>query len=391
MLDQGTGLQADVVGGADAGSEDGGFAGLDNVAHLAVNEAADDEVAPGLVGKAGVFGVDGAGGLGKKFDFAAEFLFGKEAGFEAVIEVVAAIGRVRRQGWRPGLRGRGSWREALWRGAGLIVWGLVFGQALAGFPGEVQAAEAGVFFLQFLDDAQALTVVLEAAVAAHQLVQHLLAFVAERGMAQIVRQGDGFGQVVVQVERAGDAAGDGGDFDGVGQARAQMVAGAVEEDLGLVFQAAKGARVDDAVAVALVFGAPQRGRFRMNPAARIGAELGVRGQSLAFPFFELFSGTRHVGRAVGSVASSSWTEKPRSSNRRRMASSMRLFGQEAPAVMPTVILPGGSQSRVSISCWRCRSKWRINLSETIMAAFLTKKVGSLASPISARCEVLEEL
>ncbi len=33
-----------------------------------------------------------------------------------------------------------------------------------------------------------------------------------------------------------------------------------------------------------------------------------------------------------------------------MASSIRLFGQEAPAVMPTVTLPAGSQLAVSISC-----------------------------------------
>ena len=100
-----------------------------------------------------------------------------------------------------------------------------------------------------------------------KLVQHLLALVAEGGMAQVVGQGDGFGQVLVEVEGAGDVAGDGGDFDGVGEPGAEMVAGAVEENLGLVFQAAKGAGVDDAVAVALVFGAPQGAAVRMNAAA----------------------------------------------------------------------------------------------------------------------------
>ena len=94
-----------------------------------------------------------------------------------------------------------------------------------------------------------------------KLVQDFLAFVAEGGMAEIVGQGDGFGQVFVEVEGAGDAAGDGGDLDGVGQAGAEMIARAVEENLRLVFQAAKGARVDDAVAVALEFGAPQGRRF----------------------------------------------------------------------------------------------------------------------------------
>ena len=131
----------------------------------------------------------------------------------------------------------------------------------AHFPGQVQAGKAGIFLLQFLDDAQALAVVLEAAVAAHQPVQHRLALVAEGRMAEVVRQRDGFGQVLVQAQGARDVAGDGGDFDGVGQARAQMVAGAVEKNLGLVFQPAEGARMDDAVAVALVFGAPDGRRL----------------------------------------------------------------------------------------------------------------------------------
>ena len=49
----------------DAGGENGGFAGLHHVAHLAVNEAADDEVAAGFVGQTGCSALDGAGGLGK--------------------------------------------------------------------------------------------------------------------------------------------------------------------------------------------------------------------------------------------------------------------------------------------------------------------------------------
>src|SRR6185312_15893321 len=49
------------------------------------------------------------------------------------------------------------------------------------------------------------------------------------------------------------------------------------------------------------------------------------------------------------LASRRWTEMPRSSKRRRMVSSIRLFGHEAPAVTPTVTLPEGSQSGVSTS------------------------------------------
>ena len=81
-------------------------------------------------------------------------------------------------------------------------------------------------------------------------------------MAEVMRERDGFGQVLVQLQRAGDVARDGGDFDGMREPRAEMVAGAVEKNLRLVFEPAEGARMDDAVAVALVMRAPLGRRFR---------------------------------------------------------------------------------------------------------------------------------
>ena len=48
-------------------------------------------------------------------------------------------------------------------------------------------------------------------------------------------------------------------------------------------------------------------------------------------------------------------EIPRNSNKRRIVSSIKLFGHDAPAVTPTVTLPGGSQFGVSISSCRCWS------------------------------------
>jgi hypothetical protein len=80
-----------------------------------------------------------------------------------------------------------------------------------------------------------------------------------------------------------------------------MIAGAIEKDLGFVFKPAEGAGVDDAVAVTLIFGAPQRGWFGMGAPAALGAELGVGGESLALPFLKLFSGTGHE-KIVGRVS-----------------------------------------------------------------------------------------
>ncbi len=175
----------------------------------------------------------------------------------------------------------------------MVVTGGVFDEAFAGFPGEVEAGEAWVFLFEEFDDAKALAVVLEAAGFFHEAVEDGFAFVAEGGVAEVVGEGDGFAEVFVEAEGAGDVAGDGGDFDGVGEAGAEVVAGAVEEDLGFVFEAAEGAGVDDAVAVALEMGAPVGGVFGVLAAAGLVAELGVRRAGGVLAGFQFEAGARH--------------------------------------------------------------------------------------------------
>src|SRR6516165_3202724 len=58
-------------------------------------------------------------------------------------------------------------------------------------------------------------------------------------------------EIDIQAKLCGDGAGDLCDFDGVGEAVAEVIGVAASEDLSLVFEAAEGARVDDAVTVAL--------------------------------------------------------------------------------------------------------------------------------------------
>ncbi len=82
-------------------------------------------------------------------------------------------------------------------------------------------------------------------------------------MAEVVRQRDGLGQVLIQPQRAGDVARDGGHLHRVREPRAEVIAGAVEKNLGLVFEPAEGAGMNDAVAVALVMRAPFGRRLRM--------------------------------------------------------------------------------------------------------------------------------
>ena len=90
-----------------------------------------------------------------------------------------------------------------------------------------------------------------AAALAQHLVERLLARMAERRMPEIVAEADRLDEILVQPQRAGDAAGDARRLERVRQPRAEVVALGVDEDLRLVAEPAERLRVDDAVAVAL--------------------------------------------------------------------------------------------------------------------------------------------
>ncbi len=171
-------------------------------------------------------------------------------------------------------------------------------QALAHFPGQVEPVEFGILQLQFLDHAQALRVVPETAVACHQPVERLLAEMAEGRMAEIVRQRDRLGEVLVQAERAGQRPRDAGDLDGMGHPRPVMVARAVEEDLRLVLEPAEGAAVDDPVAVALEVEAEPVLVLRMDAAAGGGAGLRVGREMAGLTFLQIKTASRHGTKVV---------------------------------------------------------------------------------------------
>src|SRR6476646_8955923 len=108
---------------------------------------------------------------------------------------------------------------------------------------------------------------LEAAVFAHAFGEHLFAGMPERRMPEVVRQRDGFGQVFIKAQGPRDGAANRRDFDGVGEPRAQMIAGAVEENLGLVLETTKRARVNNPSTIALEFGLIGVGWLRKLSAA----------------------------------------------------------------------------------------------------------------------------
>src|SRR5581483_12221319 len=132
---------------------------------------------------------------------------------------------------------------------------VVLDQALERLPGKIEAVESGITALELGDDAQALGVVVEAAEAGHGRIERPLAGVAEGWMAEVVRQCQGLGQVLVEPERPRQRPRDLRHLDGVGQTRAVMIALIKQEDLRLVLEPAKRARMDDTIAIALELGA----------------------------------------------------------------------------------------------------------------------------------------
>ncbi len=88
-----------------------------------------------------------------------------------------------------------------------------------------------------------------------QVVEDGLPGVAEGGVAQVVGQGDGLGQILVEAEGPGNGPGNLTDLQGVGQPGAVVVPDRGQENLGFILEAAEGVAVEDPVPVALVTGA----------------------------------------------------------------------------------------------------------------------------------------
>src|SRR5262249_29949775 len=160
---------------------------------------------------------------------------------------------------------------------------VVLARAFERLPGEVEPVELGVALLELGEDAQRLGVVIEAAVGLHRRVQRLLAGMAERRVAEIVRQRHGLAEVFVESQRAADAAGDLRHLDRMGEPRAVVIALVIDEDLGLVLQPPERRRMDDAVAVALEGAARRRLGLGMQAAAALPRQGGIGCQRLASP------------------------------------------------------------------------------------------------------------
>ena len=160
---------------------------------------------------------------------------------------------------------------------------IVLGQALERFPAEVEPVEVRIGRFEPGDDADGVRVMVEAAGVGERRIERILARMAERRMAEVMRKAQRFGEVLVEAQRASDGASDLRDFETVGEANAEMVAVGGDEHLGLVSQPPKGDRMDDPVAVTLedVARAVRTGiAFRMETTPRAGRIRGERRSEL---------------------------------------------------------------------------------------------------------------
>src|ERR1043165_10205254 len=83
------------------------------------------------------------------------------------------------------------------------------------------------------------------------LAQRILSRVAERGMPQVVREGDSLRQVLVHAQGAGDSAGYLRHLQRMRQARAVMVPYRTDEDLRFVLEPTERLGMDHPISVAL--------------------------------------------------------------------------------------------------------------------------------------------
>ena len=217
-----------------------------------------------------------------KESHAAELLDAHQTRAQAVVDVVVVVGNLVHEIHELRFEGRALAGRVLGGSMGVAL-ALVLDDPLAHLPGEVQAGEPRVPLLQHLEDAQGLAVVLESPVVAHQLVHRALARMAERRVAEVVAQHEGFRELLVESEDARHGAADLCAFEAVGEASAVVVAFVVHEDLGLVLEPPERRAVDDAVAVALEAGAERVLLLRIAPAAGEAAAHPVRSEGLLFP------------------------------------------------------------------------------------------------------------
>ncbi len=240
--------------------------GLDDIGDEQAHQVADHAVAFHIV-QVGTAPVEGLAQDLPQGD-AFQHLRKDQAGTQPVVEVVRGVSQLVGNVADLRLEVASQRRVEIPRVRDVIL-RLMFDDAFARLPGQVEAGEFRVALLKFGDDAQRLLVVVEPAEILHQPVERDLAGVSKRRVSEVVRQADGLDQVLVGAQRPGQGAADLRHLQRMGESGAEIVALVVDEYLRLVFQAAEGGRVQNPIAVALESGAV------FGLVIEVGAPLGV--------------------------------------------------------------------------------------------------------------------
>jgi len=146
---------------------------------------------------------------------------------------------------------------------------VMLGHPFQSLPSQVKPVELGIARFVMGHYAQGMPVVIEPAEGPHRSRQRFLAGMAERGVAEIVGQGERLRQILVEPQGSGQRPRDLGHFETVGQARPVMVALVIDEHLGFMLEPAKRRRMDDPVAVALKYGPGRAFPFIPKPAPAV--------------------------------------------------------------------------------------------------------------------------
>ena len=131
------------IGGLNARSANRGLAGLHHFLDLDIDDAADDVIAAALVRERAELLFHQERGLAPDGHRRVELLVGQQAGREAVIQVVGVVGDFIREIGDLGFQGGGFRLEPL-PARGMIVAGVVLGEAFPDFPGKIEAGEHGM-------------------------------------------------------------------------------------------------------------------------------------------------------------------------------------------------------------------------------------------------------
>ena len=145
---------------------------------------------------------------------------------------------------------------------------VVLDETLEHFPGQIEPIEIGITTLKLRDDAQGLSVVIEATIGQQHLMQRILARMAEGRVPEIVYQRHALGQILIQLEGTRQGASDLRHLDRMRQPGAIVITVLGDEDLRLVLQPTEGGRMDDPVTIALELGARRARPLLIEPSTR---------------------------------------------------------------------------------------------------------------------------